>query len=50
MSNKIRLDHLLVERGLVTSGSQAQALILAGAVLVEGEVARKPGMRVRSDV
>lgn len=49
MSDKIRLDHLLVERGLAPSGSQAQALILAGEVLVEGEVARKPGMRVRSD-
>jgi len=49
MSDKIRLDHLLVERGLVPSGSQAQALILAGEVLVEGEVARKPGMRVPGD-
>jgi 23S rRNA (cytidine1920-2'-O)/16S rRNA (cytidine1409-2'-O)-methyltransferase len=49
MSDKIRLDHLLVERGLAPSGSQAQALILAGEVLVEGEVARKPGTRVRSD-
>lgn len=49
MSDKIRLDHLLVERGLVSSGSQAQALILAGEVLVEGTVAKKPGMRVRSD-
>ena len=49
MSDKVRLDHLLVERGLVPSRSQAQALILAGEVLVEGEVARKPGMRVPDD-
>ncbi|MGQ9501531.1 MAG: TlyA family RNA methyltransferase [Anaerolineae bacterium] len=48
-AEKVRLDHLLVERGLVPSGSQAQALILAGEVLVEGEVARKPGMRVAGD-
>lgn len=48
-TEKVRLDHLLVERGLASSGSQAQALILAGEVLVEGEVARKPGMRVASE-
>lgn len=40
---KKRLDVLLVERGLVESRERAQALILAGKVLVEGEVISKPG-------
>jgi 23S rRNA (cytidine1920-2'-O)/16S rRNA (cytidine1409-2'-O)-methyltransferase len=40
---KVRLDHLLVVRGLVESQGQAQALILAGNVLVGGRVADKAG-------
>ncbi len=46
MFNKVRLDHLLVQRELVASGNQAQALILAGEVWVDGKVVTKPGMRV----
>ena len=45
--SKIRLDQLLVDRGLVDSRARAQALILAGKVRVgEGDAARrdhKPG-------
>lgn len=41
-----RLDSLIVERGLVESRSRAQALILAGAVRVGGEVVTKAGHRV----
>jgi 23S rRNA (cytidine1920-2'-O)/16S rRNA (cytidine1409-2'-O)-methyltransferase len=44
-----RLDALLVERGLVESRSRAQALVLAGAVRVGGEVVTKAGLRVASD-
>jgi 23S rRNA (cytidine1920-2'-O)/16S rRNA (cytidine1409-2'-O)-methyltransferase len=46
MTNNIRLDHLLVQLGLAESRSQAQALVLAGQVRVNGEVAPKPGARV----
>src|SRR4051812_26520378 len=47
---KERLDVLLVSRGLAESRAQAQALILAGSVLVGGQPAGKPGMAVPADV
>ncbi|GAB4529363.1 MAG: TlyA family rRNA (cytidine-2'-O)-methyltransferase [Anaerolineae bacterium] len=50
MKDKMRLDQLLVHRGLADSRSQAQALILAGQVQVNGQPAPKPGARVPSDV
>jgi 23S rRNA (cytidine1920-2'-O)/16S rRNA (cytidine1409-2'-O)-methyltransferase len=43
---KTRLDQLLVSRGLAPSRAQAQALILAGRVLVEGHPAAKAGTPV----
>src|SRR5258708_7879983 len=46
---KSRLDHLLVERGLVESREKAQALILAGEVRVDGQASGKPGHSVASD-
>ena len=46
---KHRLDTLLVERGLAESRARAQALIMAGDVLVGGQTADKPGMQVRED-
>jgi 23S rRNA (cytidine1920-2'-O)/16S rRNA (cytidine1409-2'-O)-methyltransferase len=47
---KIRLDRLLVDRGLVESREKAQALIMAGEVLVNGQKASKPGHSVDDDV
>lgn len=41
-----RLDQLLVERGLAESRQKAQALIIAGKVLVSGSPAIKPGTQV----
>ncbi|MFH1183822.1 MAG: TlyA family RNA methyltransferase [Chloroflexota bacterium] len=43
---KVRLDVLLVERGLAESRAQAQALIMAGKVRLDGELALKPGTPV----
>jgi len=43
---KPRLDRLLVERGLAASREKAQALIMAGEVLVDGRKAVKPGQPV----
>lgn len=42
----IRLDVLLVERGLAASREQARRIIMAGEVLVDGRPATKPGARV----
>ena len=46
---KLRLDVLLTERGLVESREKAQALVLAGDVVVGGQKARKPGQSVPAD-
>lgn len=49
MSKKVRLDQVLVQRGLAESRSKAQALVLAGAVRVDGVRRDKPGELVRAD-
>ena len=46
---KMRLDRLLVERGLAESREKAQALIMAGEVLVNRQKASKPGHTVADD-
>jgi 23S rRNA (cytidine1920-2'-O)/16S rRNA (cytidine1409-2'-O)-methyltransferase len=48
-SKKIRLDKLLVERGLAKSRERAQALLLAGKVLVNGQRIDKSGAAVDPD-
>lgn len=45
-AGKERLDRLLVDRGLVASRERAQALILAGRVLVDEQKVEKPGHSV----
>jgi 23S rRNA (cytidine1920-2'-O)/16S rRNA (cytidine1409-2'-O)-methyltransferase len=46
---KLRLDQLLLQRGLVESRSLAQARILAGEVLVGGHPVTKAGAQVAED-
>jgi 23S rRNA (cytidine1920-2'-O)/16S rRNA (cytidine1409-2'-O)-methyltransferase len=41
--SKVRLDILLVDRGLADSREKARALILAGKVMVDGQKSDKPG-------
>ena len=44
--NKIRLDRFVVEQGLAASREKAQALILAGTILVDGQKQDKCGALV----
>lgn len=46
---KQRVDQLLVERGLAESRSQAQRLVMAGQVRVDGQIASKPSIVVPTD-
>jgi 23S rRNA (cytidine1920-2'-O)/16S rRNA (cytidine1409-2'-O)-methyltransferase len=46
---RIRLDQLLTEQGLARSRAEAQALIHAGAVELEGSRQLKPGQLVATD-
>ena len=46
---KTRLDVLIVERGLAPSRERAQAILLAGNVLVNGQKMEKPGTQIASD-
>ena len=46
---KVRLDVLLVERGLAESRAKAQAMIMAGQVRVAGQTALKPATAITSD-
>ncbi len=48
-SAKLRLDLALVERELADSRQKAQALILAGKVLVDGQRSDKPGRAITAE-
>lgn len=50
MSKKIRVDLLLVERGLAESRALAQRLVMAGQVRAAGQVVDKPSSQVAADV
>lgn len=49
-ASKIRIDQLLVERGLADSRTRAQALVMAGHVMLGDKKADKPGLQVAPDV
>src|SRR4051794_35142857 len=49
MAKGIRLDQALVERGFFPSRHQAQSAIMAGAVNIDGQVARKASDLVRAE-
>lgn len=46
---KIRIDQLLVERGLAESRTRAQALVMAGHVMLGDKKVDKPGLQVGED-
>ena len=46
---KLRLDKLMFDRGLAASRERAQAMILAGRVLVNGQKIEKPGSSIQQD-
>jgi 23S rRNA (cytidine1920-2'-O)/16S rRNA (cytidine1409-2'-O)-methyltransferase len=46
---KVRLDKLLLDRGLVASRERAQAMILAGKVLVDDQKMEKAGAQVEEN-
>jgi 23S rRNA (cytidine1920-2'-O)/16S rRNA (cytidine1409-2'-O)-methyltransferase len=45
VNRKIRIDRLLVERGLAESRSQAQRLVMAGVVRAQGQIVHKASQR-----
>ena len=47
---KMRIDILLVEKGLVDSRSQAQRLVMAGQVKVDGQLVPKPSVSFPENV
>ena len=47
---KMRIDMLLVEKGMAESRSQAQRLVMAGQVRVAGQVVPKPSVSFSKDV
>jgi 23S rRNA (cytidine1920-2'-O)/16S rRNA (cytidine1409-2'-O)-methyltransferase len=48
-TKKIRLDQLIVDRGLAESKTRAQALVMAGHVFVGEAKAQKPGQQIAEE-
>ena len=46
MKSRVRIDRLLVDRGLVESREKAQAIVMAGEVLADEQKVAKPGHQV----
>src|SRR4051794_19716738 len=46
---KLRIDQILVDRGLAESRERAKALLIAGSVTVNGQRIDKPGQNVAAD-
>jgi 23S rRNA (cytidine1920-2'-O)/16S rRNA (cytidine1409-2'-O)-methyltransferase len=46
---KLRIDKLLVERGLAPTRERAQSMVIAGRVLVNGQKVEKSGVAVQQD-
>ncbi|MGH7442475.1 MAG: TlyA family RNA methyltransferase, partial [bacterium] len=49
-ASRIRIDELLVLRGLCPTRSKAKACLMAGQVMVEGRVQTKAGLVVKEDI
>ncbi|NLI93556.1 MAG: TlyA family RNA methyltransferase [Peptococcaceae bacterium] len=49
MTKKIRLDLLLVQKGMAESREKAKSLIMAGKVYHENQLLDKPGMTIEED-
>jgi len=48
--SKLRIDNMLVEKGLVESLSQAQRLVMAGQVRVDGQVVSNPSVSFMDNI
>ncbi len=48
-TKKIRLDQIIVDRGLADSKTRAQALVMAGHVFIGEAKAQKPGQQIAED-
>ena len=49
MTKRVRIDRLLVERGLFESRAKAQQAIAAGMVMADGVAVTKPAEEVSAD-
>jgi len=48
-TKKMRLDQIILDRGLAESKTRAQALVMAGVVYIGDAKAQKPGQQVAED-